>query len=50
MHRASYHVPEEFAQVGFHITKAEQADAPLIGELPMALERRLLRFSYNPLT
>ena len=37
--------PEKFAKAGFHATKSEFVDAPLIDELPMALECELL--SYN---
>ena len=38
--------PDKFAKAGFHATKAEFVDAPLIDELPMALECRLI--SYDP--
>ena len=38
--------PEKFAKAGFHATKSEFVDAPLIDELPMALECELI--SYNP--
>ena len=31
-------VPDKLAKAGFHTTKAEFVDAPLIDELPMALE------------
>ena len=31
-------VPDKFAKAGFHATKIEFVDAPLIDELPMALE------------
>ena len=41
-------VPDKLARAGFHTTKAEQVDAPLIEELPMALECRLL--NYDPET
>ncbi len=41
-------VPDKLARAGFHTTKAEQVDAPLIDELPMALECRLL--NYDPET
>ena len=30
--------PEKFAKAGFHATRSEYVDAPLIDELPMALE------------
>lgn len=38
--------PTKFAKAGFHATKSEFVDAPLIDELPMALECRLI--SYDP--
>ena len=38
--------PDKFARAGFHATKSELVDAPLIDELPMALECRLV--SYDP--
>ena len=38
--------PDKFAKAGFHATKSEFVDAPLINELPMALECELI--SYNP--
>ena len=31
-------VPDKFAKAGFHATKSENVNAPLIDELPMALE------------
>ena len=40
--------PEKFAKAGFHATKSEFVDAPLIDELPMAVECRLI--SYDPET
>lgn len=39
-------VPDKFARAGFHAQKSEFVDAPLIDELPMALECRLV--SYDP--
>ena len=36
--------PEKFARAGFHATKSEFVDAPLIDELPMALECELLSY------
>lgn len=39
-------VPDKFARAGFHASKAAHVDAPLIDELPMALECRLV--SYDP--
>ncbi len=40
--------PEKFAKAGFHATKSAFVDAPLIDELPMALECELI--SYDPET
>ncbi|SEF91387.1 NADH-FMN oxidoreductase RutF, flavin reductase (DIM6/NTAB) family [Eubacterium ruminantium] len=34
-------VPNKFEKAGFHATKSEYVDAPLIDELPMALECRV---------
>ncbi len=39
-------VPDKLARAGFHTTKSEFVDAPLIDELAMAVECRLK--SYNP--
>ena len=39
-------VPDKFAKAGFHATKSEFVDAPLIDELPMALECEMI--SYDP--
>lgn len=39
-------VPDKFMRAGFHATKSEFVDAPLIDELPMALECKLI--SYDP--
>ena len=38
--------PNKFAKAGFHATKSEFVDAPLIDELPLALECTLT--SYDP--
>ena len=38
--------PDKFAKAGFHATKSEFVDAPLIDELPMAMECELI--SYDP--
>ena len=38
--------PNKFAKAGFHATKSAFVDAPLIDELPMALECELI--SYDP--
>ena len=37
-------VPDKFAKAGFHATKSEFVDAPLIDELPMALECELISY------
>ncbi len=37
-------VPDKFTKAGFHATKSEYVDAPLIDELPMALECRVKSF------
>ena len=39
-------VPDKFARAGFHATKSAFVDAPLIDELPMALECEVI--SYDP--
>ena len=41
-------VPDKFARAGFHAVKGEFVDAPLIEELPMAVECRLK--SYDPVS
>ena len=38
--------PDKFHKAGFHATKSEFVDAPLIDELPMALECEMI--SYDP--
>ena len=37
--------PDKFAKAGFHATKSSHVNAPLIDELPMAVECRLLKFN-----
>ena len=37
-------VPDKFERAGFHAVKSEFVDAPLIDELPMALECRVKSF------
>lgn len=37
-------VPEKFAKAGFHATRSEHVNAPLIDELPMALECQVKSF------
>ena len=41
-------VPDKFSKAGFHATKSSFVDAPLIDELPMAVECDLI--SYDPET
>ena len=38
-------VPDKFKKAGFHATKSELVNAPLIDELPVALECKLLKFN-----
>ena len=38
-------VPDKFSRAGFHATKSEFVNAPLIDELPMAVECRLMKFN-----
>lgn len=40
-------VPDKFAKAGFHATKSEFVDAPLIDELPMALECELISYDWE---
>jgi len=37
-------VPDKFEKAGFHATKSEFVDAPLIDELPLAMECRVKSF------
>ncbi|MCQ2084972.1 MAG: flavin reductase family protein [archaeon] len=37
-------VPDKFAKAGFHAEKSENVDAPLIKELPLALECKLVSY------
>ena len=37
-------VPDKFEKAGFHAVKSEFVDAPLIDELPLALECRVISF------
>lgn len=41
-------VPDKFTRAGFHASRSEFVDAPLIDELPMAVECKLV--SYDPET
>ncbi len=45
---SGHKVPDKLSRAGLHTTKSEFVDAPLIDELPMALECRLK--SYDPET
>ena len=36
--------PDKFAKAGFHATRSEYVDAPLINELPMALECEVISY------
>ena len=38
-------VPDKFSRAGFHATKSERINAPIIDELPIALECRLIKFN-----
>lgn len=40
---SAHREPEKMEKAGFHTTKSEFVDAPLIDELPVALECRLLK-------
>ena len=37
--------PQKFAKAGFHATKSEFVNAPLIDELPMTVECKLIKFN-----
>ena len=37
-------MPDKLKKAGFHTTKSERVDAPIIDELPMVLECRLIRY------
>ena len=37
--------PDKFVKAGFHATKSEYVNAPLIDELPMAVECQLVKFN-----
>lgn len=38
-------VPDKMQRAGFHITKSEYVNAPLIDELPMTVECKLIKFN-----
>lgn len=42
---SAHDVPDKFARAGFHATRSELVNAPLIDELPMAVECKLLKFN-----
>lgn len=37
--------PDKFAKAGFHATRSEYVNAPIIDELPMTVECKLLKFN-----
>ena len=37
-------VPDKVARAGFHVTKSEHVDAPMIDELPLTLECKLVSY------
>ena len=37
-------VPDKVARAGFHVTKSEHVDAPVIDELPLALECKIVSY------
>lgn len=41
---SGHDVPDKVARAGFHTTKSEFVDAPLIDELPMALECKVISY------
>ena len=38
-------LPDKFSRAGFHATRSEQVNAPIIDELPMTVECKLLKFN-----
>jgi len=40
-------IPDKLARAGFHTTKSKFVDAPLIDELPMAVECKLISYDEN---
>ena len=38
-------VPDKFARAGFHAVKSEYVNAPIIDELPMTVECKLIKFN-----
>ena len=38
-------VPDKFARAGFHATRSELVNAPIIDELPMTVECKLIKFN-----
>ena len=43
-------MPDKFEKAGFHATKSEFVDAPLIDELPLAMECTVKSFEDGKLT
>ena len=37
-------VPDKMARAGFHVTRSEFVDAPIIDELPLAIECKLISY------
>ena len=42
--RSGNGVPDKVARARFHVTKSERVDAPVIDELPLALECKLVSY------
>ena len=38
-------IPDKFTKAGFHATKSEYVNAPIIDELPMTVECKLIKFN-----
>lgn len=38
-------LPDKFIKAGFHASKSEQVNAPIIDELPLAVECKLIKFN-----
>lgn len=42
--KSGHDVPDKLERAGFHVTKSELVDAPIIDELPLVLECKLIRY------
>ena len=42
---SAHDVPDKFTRAGFHATRSEHVNAPIIEELPMTVECRLIKFN-----